>query len=829
MSLTMRRLPDPAQNGPDRSKPVEARRLRARLGALDERVARLLTQTGGRVPSAWRYVLAVVFALGATSARWALMPWLGVIAPYALPFLAVVVTTTWLGFRAGLLALVAGVLAVEALIIGPAGIEAEAAAAGRIGVALTAGALFCYLLHALRRAGALHELSAGEALARRELELRALVENVSSGVALVDAGGRFSLYNQRFLSMFGLSPDAGIANVNDTDWSAWQVFAPDGQLLHVDEHPVRKAALTRQPVRNQLVGVQLPSGGSLTWMLISAAPLFAADGSIEQLICTYHDVTVLRHAEEALRKSEEEIRRSEEALRRSEDMLSFALTTAHTGAWDLDLSTHRARRSPQHDRIFGYAELLPEWTYEMFLAHVVDEDREAVNRAFARAVETRGDWSFECRIRRSDGPVRWIWAAGRHREDEHGTSRRMAGIVQDITERKEAEEALRAANLRLAEEDRGKNEFLAVLSHELRNPLLPIRNSLYALERATPGSAQASAALAIITRQADQLSRLVDDLLDVTRISRNKIQLQRGPLDLNDVVRRTVEDHRSLFEAKEIRLDASLAAHPLPIDGDDARLQQAVGNLLHNAAKFTPRGGLVMVRTAAAGTGARLRILDSGAGMDPEVLRRLFQPFVQAEMTLDRSPGGLGLGLALVKGLVEMHGGEVCAHSGGPGKGSEFVLELPLAAAGTRPGAAAPAAAPPARRRRALVVEDNEDAAESLRVVLELQHHTVEVAHDGREALERARAFRPDIVLCDIGLPGMDGYEVAKALRREPALAGVYLVALSGYALPDDLARAANAGFNRHLAKPATPDAIARLLAELPPARGGEAPPDGRA
>ncbi len=813
--MNTHRLPDSAHDSPDSPGPGGARQPWDGVVALDERFARLLTRTGSHVPAAWRYLLAVALALGAAGARWALVARLGGIAPYSLPFVAVLIVTVWLGLRPGLLSLLAGVLGVEALVIGGPGIALDADTAWRVGVSLTAGFFCCYLLHALRKAGAIHELDANEALGRRELQLRALIENVSSGVALVDAGGRFSLYNKRFLSMFGLSPDAGIANVNDTDWSGWQVVDPRGDLLHVDEHPVRKAAITRQPVRNQLVGVRLPSGGSLTWMLVSATPLLAAGGAIEQLICTYHDVTVLRQAEEALRRSQEEIRQSEEAVRQSEDMLSFALTTARTSAWDLDLSAHTARRSPLHDRIFGYDELLPEWTYEMFLEHVLPEDRASVDLAFKRAVATRTDWNFECRIRRRDAEIRWIWAAGRHRAAAAGEAGRMTGIVQDITERKHAEQALRAANLRLAEEDQRKNDFLAVLSHELRNPLMPIRNGLYVLERAQPGSNEAARALAVIDRQAEQLARLVDDLLDVTRISRNKIELQRRPVDFNDVVRRTVDDHRSLFDGKAVALETSFAAGRLPIDGDQARLTQVVGNLLHNAAKFTPARGTVRVSTAKTKTGrASLRVLDTGMGIEAEVLRRLFQPFMQADTTLDRTRGGLGLGLALVKGLVEMHGGEVCAHSAGPGQGSEFVVEVPLdATAVTEAGS--PRMGTQSGGRRVLVIEDYADAADSLRAVLSILGHLVEVAHDGREGLALARSFKPDVVLCDIGLPGMDGYEVAAAFRTDPSLARATLVALSGYALPEDLERAANAGFSRHLAKPASPDAIQRVLEEL--------------
>jgi len=630
-----------------------------------------------------------------------------------------------------------------------------------------------------------------------------------------------------------------------------------------------------------------------------------------------------------------ERKRAEAALRESEDLLSFSLSTARTGAWDLDLVDHTAHRSLQHDQIFGYQEFLPQWTYEMFIEHVLPEDREAVDRNFRQALATRGDWNFECRILRHDGATRWIWAAGRHRVDETGQPRRMAGIVQDITERKQAEaalleshdrttailesiadafyslddewrfvvvnpaaerapfgrpasellgkviwdvfpaipgtriyqhyldavqkrshehyeaqsplngrwyevfmfprtggldvymrditerkgaeEALRVANAQLTEADQRKNEFLAVLSHELRNPLTPIRNSLYILERVAPGGDQARRALEVIGRQSGQLARLVDDLLDVTRISRNKIQLQRGPLDLNELVRRTVEDHHSQFEGKGIAVETSFAAERLPISGDAARLAQMVGNLLHNAAKFTPAGGRVVVSTAIATSRARatLRVSDNGVGIEPVMFRRLFEPFMQAEATLDRSKGGLGLGLALVKGLVEMHGGEVCAHSDGPGKGAEFVVELPLEAISADQASPTAVGAKP-RGRRVLVIEDNVDAADSLREVLAFGGHVVEVAYNGPEGLARAREFKPEVVLCDIGLPGMDGYQVARAFRADDGLKGIFLVALSGYALPEDLQRAHEAGFDRHLAKPPSLEKIEHVLASTP-------------
>jgi PAS domain S-box-containing protein len=383
------------------------------------------------------------------------------------------------------------------------------------------------------------------------------------------------------------------------------------------------------------------------------------------------------------------------------------------------------------------------------------------------------------------------------------------------------------ARIALEESDRSKNEFLAMLSHELRNPLAPIRNSLHVLERAAPGGDQARRAQTVIDRQVVHLTRLVDDLLDVTRISRGKIQLRRERLDLCDVIRRALEDQRWLFVQNEVETRVELPEAPLWIEGDRTRVSQVIGNLLHNSAKFTePRGEVdISAEANASLRQAVVRIRDSGVGIAPEMLPRVFEPFSQADTSLDRSKGGLGLGLALVKGLVEMHGGTVTVGSEGLGKGAEFVVRLPLASA-VAPAAEPPPVAPDARPRRVLVIEDNVDAAESLKDVLEFHEHTVELAFTGPEGIEKARAFQPDVVLCDIGLPGMDGYEVARAMRADPALRGARLVALTGYAAPDDVAKSRDAGFDVHLAKPPTLEKLEEALAGRAPAAGS--PPRSR-
>jgi two-component system CheB/CheR fusion protein len=392
---------------------------------------------------------------------------------------------------------------------------------------------------------------------------------------------------------------------------------------------------------------------------------------------------------------------------------------------------------------------------------------------------------------------------------------RFGAIFTDATQRLQAERAQREATERLEEMDRRKNEFLAVLSHELRNPLAPLRNSLYVLDKAAAGSERARRAQAVMERQVNHLTRLVEDLLDVSRIERGVIQLECEPLDFREVLRRSLEDYRALFAARRICLRLEGPEQPVWVNGDATRLAQAVGNLLHNAGKFTPEGGEVSVELLREPQEAALRVRDTGAGIAPEVLPRLFQPFTQADRSLDRKAGGLGLGLCVVKGIAELHGGRVGARSDGPGRGAEFTFRLPLVQEPNR-AARSPAQRARSAPRRILVIEDNVDAAVSLKEALEQDAHEVALAFSGLEGLERAHTFAPAVILCDIGLPGMDGYEVARALRADPDLQGVGLVAVTGYASNEDQRKAAQAGFDWHLAKPPDLRSLEEILAELP-------------
>jgi PAS domain S-box-containing protein len=402
----------------------------------------------------------------------------------------------------------------------------------------------------------------------------------------------------------------------------------------------------------------------------------------------------------------------------------------------------------------------------------------------------------------------------------------LADVAWAIIDRKRTDEALVESELRsreaanaLRKEDRNKDRFLAMLSHELRNPLAPIRNCLYVLDHAQAGDKQAKLAMAIIHRQVGHMTRLIDDLLDVTRISRGKVHLQRQPLDLRDVVFRAVEDHRPAFGVRGVDLNVTVPEEAVPVNGDAVRLAQVIGNLLHNAAKFTPRGGetLLTLEIDTDNTEAVLRVRDTGAGLAADMLPRVFDEFTQAEGALDRNPGGLGLGLALVRGLAILHGGSVSARSDGLGMGTEFTIRLPVGS-GPFDVPAESRALPVRSPRRVLVIEDNVDTAESLRHALELNGHTVDVAYDGPDGIRKAREFKPEVVVCDIGLPELDGYAVARALRADSTLRTAYLVALTGRALPEDKARARDAGFDRHLAKPPDLEALEIAIAGAPAA-----------
>jgi CheY-like chemotaxis protein len=393
-------------------------------------------------------------------------------------------------------------------------------------------------------------------------------------------------------------------------------------------------------------------------------------------------------------------------------------------------------------------------------------------------------------------------------EDE--TQRRIAVIFTDVTNRKRTEQALREA-------DRAKDEFLAVLGHELRNPLAPLRAGLDLLEHARRKPELIDSLRPMMGRQLSHLVRLVDDLLDISRISRGKITLQRTPLDLNAPIEAALEQLRSVMSERRHELLVQLSDVPLPVEGDFERLTQVVANLLGNAAKYTEPAGKICVTSEVENGQAVVRVRDTGYGIPPDRFDRLFQLFSQIpEHHAQTGGGGLGIGLALSRQLVDLHRGSIEVHSDGFGHGSEFIVRLPMSHAATD---AAPVGQPGATSvpaRRVLVVDDNVDAAEGLRMLLELQGHVVQAVQDGPSALRQMERFDPEIVLLDLGLPGMDGIEVGRRVRAMPGRDSALLIAVTGWGKDEDKERTEAAGFDDHLTKPIDLDDVSSILARVP-------------
>ncbi|HTU00779.1 MAG TPA: ATP-binding protein, partial [Candidatus Sulfotelmatobacter sp.] len=429
-----------------------------------------------------------------------------------------------------------------------------------------------------------------------------------------------------------------------------------------------------------------------------------------------------------------------------------------------------------------------------------------------------GREEFDFRFRRTDGSELLVLACTSPVTGQDGGVVGALGMFSDITQRKRAEEALRAA-------DRRKDDFLAVLAHELRNPLAPVQNAVHILRARGTGDPTARWAEDVIDRQSRQLARLVDDLLDLSRIRRGRLTLQMARVDLRQPAAQAIETSRPLIQARKHTLELSIGAEPIPVHGDPARLAQVILNLLNNAAKYTPEGGQIWLGLSVEDGRAVVRVRDSGVGIEAETLARIFDLFERGNVPSTEQEG-LGIGLTIVRRLVEMHGGHVTATSPGRGQGSEFVVRLPLTAEPlSHPEAPRePPAVGDAVRRRVLVVDDNQDSAESTALLLEHWGHEVEMAHDAAGALAVA-AQRPfEIVLLDIGLPGMSGYELARELRAVPGLERVCLVALTGYGQEEDRRRSREAGFDHHLIKPVDWRALQRLLGECGPSDPAQAP-----
>ncbi len=519
-------------------------------------------------------------------------------------------------------------------------------------------------------------------------------------------------------------------------------------------------------------------------------------GAVRSILSMILDVTERKRLEESLRQSETKYRNLFENM--NEEVHFWQLVRDRQGrivTWRL------VDANPPTLRTWGknLEEIRGRTTDEIFGPGATDHYRPVVEKMMLEGVSH----SFEDYFPNLDKYFRFTSVPlGDH----------FITTGADIT-------AIKKSEARLKEEADRKDAFLALLGHELRNPLVPIGNAIYLIRKGMQDPALMEKACAIAENQMAHIVRLVDDLLDVSRIARGKVELKIEGVDLVPILQGVARDYQPVFAENNLTLDVSLPPGPVQIDADRARVVQVVCNLLHNAIKFTDPGGHVRLAVGVPGDEwTRIMVKDSGAGIPPEQLSSIFEPFVQRKETVGRTRGGLGLGLALAKGLVELHGGTLSAHSDGPGKGSEFIIQLPMAKVIERPGLQFPSPQLDnvAHGRRILIVEDLVDAATTLRLLLEMSGHTVEVAHDGGSGLEKANRFKPEIILCDIGLPGtLDGFKVARIIRNTPELAKVHLIAMTGFASEGAKDESWKAGFDTHLTKPVDPEALEQLISHL--------------
>ncbi len=644
---------------------------------------------------------------------------------------------------------------------------------------LVSGALLAAVV--LRTAAVIGRAEEAREAERRWLETT--LASIGDGVIATDPQGRVVLINRVAADLTGEDPAGTVGRalgevlrLVDEETGA-PTADPVGRVLREGKTVnLRRAALLRPD------GQRIPIDDS-------AAPIRDASRVVGAVL-VFRDVRARRAAASALSESEASFR----AL----------FETAGVGTAVLDPKTAALQRANRKLCAMVGRESAALIGAPYF--DLVHGDDAAAVRALHDHV-LRGDapeGQIEARCRRADGSSFWAITTFTALRGARGLVRRVVAVVHDVDDLKryqqEAEEAARH-----------KDQFLAMLGHELRNPLAALRNAAELQQRMAPSDPRHTWAQGVVVRQTRHMGRVIDDLLDVTRIGRGVLRLQREPVDIAALLAHVASDQSPAAERQGVSVRLEAPSEPVWVDGDPARLYQVIDNLLGNAIKFTEAGGEVTGSVAAAGDQAVVRVRDTGAGIDAAQLPVLFDAFQQAAQSLDRPRGGLGLGLALVKGLTELHGGSVSARSEGLGRGAEFEVRLPLRSALVADAAEpAPSAA---AARRVLVVEDNPDVAESLRTLLHLEGHEVRLAHDGETALQEALRSPPEVVLCDIGLPGeLTGYDVARRFRREPALRGAHLVAVTGYGGPEDRERARTSGFDQVLVKPVGVDEVEEAL-----------------
>jgi PAS domain S-box-containing protein len=605
---------------------------------------------------------------------------------------------------------------------------------------------------------------------------------------VTNPAGAMLLVNHAYCEFFG----ASVENVQQEGWQP--LLHPDDRAAYV--RAFGKALRDRTPFRAETRVRR--ADGEWRWVVTYAAPWFSESGEYLGCVGSSPDVTDQKRIEHALRDSEERFRMATEALRGS--------------VYDWDIASGRVARTAGLVDLVGYApEEMPAdplWRWER--AH--PDDRERGRHRFEVATAGRAAaFDGEYRVRHKDGRYVWVWDHARVIYDAGGRPTRVVGCVISVDEQKRLQQALQQA-------DRQKDRFLATLAHELRNPLAPIRNAVAVLKALGPSTPELDWARNVVDRQVQHMARLLDDLLDVSRITQDKLQLKKERIELRRVLETALETTLPFVEESGHAIDLRLPDDPIPVDADPVRLSQVFANLLNNAAKYTDRGGRIWLRVERKGATVAVSVRDTGIGISAESLPTVFDMFSQATPALERAHGGLGIGLSLVRGVVELHGGRVSARSDGPGTGSEFVVELPVAAA---PSAAVPAPAERAEsaarvpKLRVLVADDSRDTTESLALMLTMKGHEVRTAFDGEEAFRAAESFQPDVALLDVGMPKASGHVVARRIRDTPWGSRIVLVAQTGWGHEEDRRKTREAGFDHHLVKPVSPEALANLLASL--------------
>jgi PAS domain S-box-containing protein len=605
-------------------------------------------------------------------------------------------------------------------------------------------------------------------------------------------------------------------------WTAFTGMASDrfkglGWLdaIHADDRAHSSASWAEAIAAGTLYEVEhrlQRADGQYRYMSVRAVPIFAPDGSVNEWVGVHTDIHDRKASEAILRDNQERVR--------------LATESAELGLWAWHPGTDEVVwENDRPNTIFGLAKNAAPITARRFLTEFVHPDHIAeFGRAVTATIQNGVRLHFQARIRRSDGDLRWVEFFGNLQPQIDGDPLRIIGTVADITANKESEEELRRLAANLSEADRRKTEFLAVLAHELRNPLAPIRQGLHLMQTQADNRETVTKVREMLDRQINQMVRLVNDLLDVARITSGKVELQKQPAEIADLIKVAVETSLPLIEAARHRLTVTVPPELLMVCVDPARIAQVVSNLLNNAAKYTPAGGRIDLRVSHTGSDVMIAVTDNGIGIATQSLGSVFDLFRQVGQDFERTQGGLGIGLSLVRQLVEMHGGTAHADSAGEGRGSTFTIQLALMGiAGSkdtlghsdRPQHAVPRST----SLRILIVDDNSDAAEILSLLLQASGHVIGVAYNGHDAMNLARDFRPDLVFLDIGMPGMNGYEVAKALRQRPQMANVVLVALTGWGGEQDRALSNQAGFDHHMLKPVDLEAIEVLLSGLTPRR----------